>query len=126
MGDRRGVVLLACGVVGSALVVLALVLLLAGGAPVRPPGFPSAPGVVLWLLAVAPLAHLVLGTATVAGGLLVGGHLGESTGSVRGIAGVGRDVAGHVRAAGRGAARPGRAGVGVPRLPTGQRAVHGR
>lgn len=86
MADRRGVVLLVSGVLGSALVVLALVLMLAGGAPISHPGLPSAPGAVLWLLAVAPLAHLVLGTATVAGGLLVGGHLGEPTGSVRGIA----------------------------------------
>jgi hypothetical protein len=86
MADRRGVVLLASGVLGSALVVLALVLLLAGGAPVRHPGLPSAPGVVLWLLAAAPLAHLVLGTATVAAGLLAGGHLGEPIGTARGIA----------------------------------------
>lgn len=86
MGDRRAVVLLTSGVLGSALLVLALVLLLAGGAPVRHPGLPSAPGIVLWLLAAAPLAHLVLGTATVTGGLLVGGYVGEPTGSVRGIA----------------------------------------
>jgi Copper resistance protein D len=86
MGDRRGAVLVAFGVLGSAVVVLALALLLAGGAPIRHPGLPSAPGVVLWLLAVAPLAHLVLGTSTVAAGLLVGGHLGEPTGTARGIA----------------------------------------
>jgi putative copper export protein len=86
MAERRGVVLLTTGLLGSALVVLALVLLLAGGAPVTHPGLPSAPRAVLWFLAVAPLLHLVLGTATVAGGLLVGGHLGEPTGAVVRIA----------------------------------------
>ena len=86
MGDRRGVLLLTVGLLGTALVALALVLLAAGGAPIRHPGLPSAPVVVLWLLAVAPLAHLVLGTGTVAAGLLVGGHLGETTGAARGIA----------------------------------------
>jgi putative copper export protein len=86
VGERRGAVLLASGLTGSAVVVLLLVLLLAGGAPVTHPGLPSAPPVVLWVLAGAPLAHLVLGTATVSGGLLVGGHLGEPTGAVRAIA----------------------------------------
>jgi putative copper resistance protein D len=42
--------------------------------------------VVLWTLAAAPLAHLVLGTGTVAAGLLVGGHLGEPAGAARRLA----------------------------------------
>jgi putative copper export protein len=86
MADRRGVVLLVSGVAGAAVVVLTLVLLLGGGAPLTHPGLPSAPEPVLWLLAAAPLVHLVLGTATVAGGFLAGGHLGEPTGGVGKVA----------------------------------------
>jgi hypothetical protein len=86
VADRRGVVLLGSGLTGSAAVALAIVLLLGGGAPVTHPGLPSAPPVVLWVLAAAPLAHLVLGTATVAAGLLAGGYLAEPAGVVRPIA----------------------------------------
>jgi putative copper resistance protein D len=81
--ERRGTLLLLGGLAGSAVVVLVLVLLLGRGAPVTHPGLPSAPGAVLWLLAAAPLAHLVLGTATVSGGLLLGGYLTRPVGSPR-------------------------------------------
>jgi len=84
--DRRGVLLLGGAGLGAAVTVLALVLLLAGGAPHVLPGLPSASPVVLWLLDLMPLAHLVLGTATLACGLLVGGWLGEPTGGDRAIA----------------------------------------
>src|SRR4051794_40618810 len=83
---RRGSVLVAVGGLGAAAALLALVLLLAGGAPHVLPALPSAPLVVLWLLALMPLAHLVLGTATVASGVLVGGWLAPATGRVRPVA----------------------------------------
>lgn len=86
MVDRRGLVLLVAGGVGAAVAALVLVLLLGGGAPHVLSGLPSASPVVLWLLALVPLAHLVLGTATMACGLLAGGWFGDATGSVRGVA----------------------------------------
>jgi putative copper resistance protein D len=60
-----------------------LVLLLGGGAPRVVPSLPSASPVVLWLLALMPLAHLVLGTATVACAVLASGWLAPATGRVR-------------------------------------------
>jgi putative copper export protein len=86
VSDRRGLVLAVVGMCGSALCVLALSLLLGGGAPVHVPGLPAAPGVVQWFLALAPWLHLVLATATFAAGLLAGGLLTDPVGRARLVA----------------------------------------
>jgi putative copper resistance protein D len=81
--DRRGLVQVAAGVSGAALCLIALALVLGGGGPVHVPGLPAAPGVVQWFLAFAPWLHLVLGTATLAAGLLAGGLITEPVGRAR-------------------------------------------
>ncbi len=86
MLDRRGLVLVGVGTSGAALCLLALALLLGDGAPVRVPGLPAAPGVVQWSLVVVPWVHVVLGTATLAAGLLAGGVLTEPVGRARVLA----------------------------------------
>ena len=83
---RRGSLLVTVGGLGAGTALLALVLLLGGGAPRVLPQLPSASPFVLWLLALMPFVHLVLGTATVACGVLVGGWLAPATATVRPVA----------------------------------------
>src|SRR3954470_11590324 len=83
---RRGALLVTIGGLGAGTALLALVLLLGGGAPRVLPQLPAASPAVLWLLSLMPFVHLVLGTGTVAFGVLVGGWLAPATANVRPVA----------------------------------------